>query len=719
MEEYYLPEIDRQLHCRNRSLKAYPGKMLFGPAGNRLFIDYLEKRPGFAGRIDFIHKCNIPALFEVRCQTPCDWERAQCIWYPSCMVMEYEDDNVRFREWKTITENDCAISVQTWRNQGKEALELVFVPGEDGFETEPLCENTFYLSTPVLGHGFAVGAAAGWNASRSARRLISPGEEITFLAAACTGNLNTQKRQELSEQLDLLLAAGGKEQGIREIIEDCGRSYQSFFDQIPVFRSSDKVLERTWYYRWYILRNCLSRPSFGRLSGTVMYEGRAHKMGKAPWKPKGWEFCRLICLSTPLQLTDLGFLYDKQTVHEVIRSFFRCQGEDGIVESAFVDSAGSPFCNFMVWAVYRQYLLDGDQDFIREILPALIRCVDGNRKAYRSKNDELQVEVRHQRTGKEFQPSYWYFSGYPRNPKAEGAMIPLKRVDRTIYHYLNVLGCSRLMKAVGDEGFKEYESLAADIQSQLNGKMWDDESGFYYDLHYLTDEQALVKNIVGIYPYWAGIGRETDRSFQYLFSEDYFAAGSGFATVAADCPAYSPSGGWMGVRTSRNGCMWDGPSWPYTNSIALDAAGKESKRCGHRYDKEFSRFLREYAWQHYNGRNLDEPYLVEQYHAVTGEPMSDEPDYNHSYFLRLIVEHVCGVDIEEGRIVVDPLHLDIPYFELEHLKIRGADYDIRYRRAPKEGICRQEEGFRIYRNGQLLHRSRELEKVIIEDEKKE
>lgn len=718
MEDYYIPEIDRQLQCRNRSLKAYPGKMLFGPAGNRLFIDYLEKRPGFTGRIDFIHKCNIPALFEVTCSALCDWDTAECTWSPSCMVMEYEDENVAFLERKTITEEDAALSVQTWRNKGKDTLELVFVPGGAQWNVEAAGEYTFFLSTPVLGHGFAVGAAAGWNASGSARRSIGPGEELTFLAAACAGNLQTEERRTLSARLDQLLGMGGDERGIRDLLEECGRRYQSFFDSIPVFRSSDKVLERAWYYRWYILRNCIARPSYGYLPGTVMYEGRGHKVGKAPLQPKGWEFCRLICLSTPLHLTDMAFFHDRETVHEIIRSFFRCQREDGIVESAFVDHYGSPFCNFIVWAVYRQYLMDGDLNFVREILPALIRYVDGNRKEYRSEADELQVEVRHQRTGKEFQPSYWYFSGYPRNPKAEGAMTPLKRVDRTIYHYLNVLGCSRLMKAAGNHGWSAYEELAGTIAAQVNEKMWDDESGFYYDLHYLTDEMAMVKNIVGIYPYWAGIGKDmgenasSPRGLAYLFSEEHFAAGSCFATVAADCPAYAPSGGWMGVRGGRNSCMWNGPSWPYTNGVALDAVGRESKRRKHCYDAEFARFLREYAWQHFDGKKLDQPYLVEQYHAVTGEPMSDEPDYNHSYFLRLIVEYVCGVEVEEEQLVVDPLRLGLSHFELENLKIRDGSYDIRYRE-PRGDAAEGEDGLRIYRDGRLVHSGSGLERVVI------
>lgn len=714
MIEIAMPQIDRHLKSRNRSLKSYPGKLLFGPAGNRLYVDYLEKRPGFVGRIDFIHKCNMTALFEINCSAKPDWDAAECVWYPSAMVMEYEDEEISFWERKTITQKDMAVTLQTWRNKGNSPVELKLVLGGDGCDTGRMQEKYFYMKTPVSGHGFAVGAVIGWTASDTELKVLMPGETATFLAASCVGNMNTEEPETLAMRLMDMLYRGRTPDGAVELMEQWGREYQSFFDELPSFRCSDRVLERTWYYRWYILRNCLARPEYGYLPGTVMYEGRGHKMGKEALHPKGWEFSRLICLSTPLQLTDLGFWHNTSAIHDIIRSFFKCQGEDGIVESAFVDHLGSPFSNFMVWAVYRQYLLDGDLGFIHEIMPSLVRFVEGNRKAYHSENDELQVEVRHQRTGKEYQPSYWYFSGYPANPKAEGAMTFLKRVDRTIYHYLNVLGCSRLLKCLGDSSWSKYEDLALVIARQVNKKMWDRESGFYYDLHYLTDEPAMVKNIVGVYPYWAGIGMEAkDKGLQYLFSREHFATGSVFATVAADCPAYSPSGGWMGVRRGRNACMWNGPSWPYTNGIALDAVGRESKVKGHCYDGQFCRYLREYAWQHFADRDLESPYLVEQYHAQTGEPLSDEPDYNHSFFLRLIVEHVCGLEAQQDRIVIDPLRLGLSYFELEKVRIRGCLYAIRYRKVQGTWEPGSDTGFRIYRDNSLLHESRELKRVEI------
>lgn len=235
-----------------------------------------------------------------------------------------------------------------------------------------------------------------------------------------------------------------------------------------------------------------------------MYEGRGHKTSKnEPLKVSGWEFSRLICLSSPLQLTDYKWCPDKELLHDIVRGVFAQENEDGIIESAFTHHRGSPFANFIVWAVYQMYLVDGDKEFIKEMIPLMKKCVDGNTAVYGAKNDHLQIEVKHQRTGKEFQPSYWYFSDFPQNGKDKSKIIPMKRMDTSVYHYLNTLGLARMMKEVDDENYSYYEQFAGELAKDINEKTWDEETGFYYDLHHETDEKAMVKNIVGLYPYWA------------------------------------------------------------------------------------------------------------------------------------------------------------------------------------------------------------------------
>lgn len=707
----YTPEIDKALKYEERSLRSYPGKLLFGPTGERLFADCLDKKPGMCGNIDFIHKINIDMLFTVVPDVDVDFDTAKAVWYPSKLTMELDTEELGFQEVKMITKKDIAFCVQKWTNKMKEPLHLTFQVEPSGCQVS-FEEGCGYFETGVVSHDLNICALSGWNLDKSGKCSVAPGKTITVIAASAVGLVGKEEKADLKKKLDAFFEEELSPEGY---IEKYGKEYQAFFDNAPQFTSSDKTIDEIWNYRWYILRNATAKPDWGYLKHTTVYEGRAHKTGKGtPLKVEGWEFSRLICLSSPLQLTDYRWYKDKEMLQDIIRGIYDTANEDGICMSTFTNHKGSPFANYITWAVYRNFLLDGDVEFVKEMIPAMKKCVDGNTAVYGSDRDYLQIEVRHQRTGKEFQPSYWYFlEEYPPHTNVKHTQTPLKRMDTSVYHYLNILGLARMMEAAGHEEASKYKEMADTLAKQINEKMWDEETGFYYDLHHETDEKALVKNIVGIYPYWAEIaGEEKLPGLEKLFDKAYFNTGSVFATTARDCPAYAPKGGWMGILKSRDGCVWDGPSWPYTNGIALEAIGRQSRLYGHKYDKEFAEFLRKYTMQHYRDGVVGRPYLVEQYHAETGENLSDEPDYNHSYYLDLIFEFVAGLDIQKDFVAVEPLDIGLSHFKLENVWIRGHEVAVIYTKKdrPEENL---KAGLYVYADGKLAAKSDGLSRLEI------
>ncbi len=703
-------EIDKKLEYPSRSLRAYNGKLLFGPVGERLFCDCLNKLPGFCGHIDFIHKMNIDQLFTVICSTNPDYITAKTVWYPSQLTFEFEDENVRLQEIKTIANNDIAFVTQTWENISDEEITLTLVSQPSKCLVEQM-DGYMWMQMPEERNTIQVGAAIAWDAAEGNSIVLQPGVKASFTVAAATGNILLENKEEIVKRLQDFI---GRNLQPEQYIAENEEEMNKFFGQLPEFECSDPLLNKTWYYRWYILRHCTSKPNQGYLKHTTVYEGRGHKTGKIePLKVTGWEFSRLICLSTPLQLTDYKWCPDKELLHDIIRGVLSTADDNGVVQSTFVHHKGSPFANFLIWAIYQNFLVDGDVEFVKEILPQVKKCVDGNTEVYGAKNDNLQIEVRHQRTGKEFQPSYWYWTDYPKE-NAKNLATPLKRMDTSIYHYLNVKGLYKMMEAVGDGEAVTYKEFADTLAKQINEKAWDDETKFYYDLHHETDEKALVKNIVGFYPYWAELADEDKLDgIEHLFDKELFNLGALFATTAPDCPGYSPVGAWRGNLHSRDGCMWNGPSWPYTNGIMLDMLGKQSKAQNHRYDQRFAEFLRDYSLQHYRMHDITMPYLVEQYHAVTGEPISDEPDYNHSYYLELLISHVAGLKVEEDRIVVDPLHIGLKYFKLANVKVRSRAVTIAYSEKDREdkGL---KKGFVVTVDGEIVARNDILCRVEID-----
>lgn len=713
-------EVDKILRYEERCQRIQTGALLFGPTGDRLFAETLEKRPGFVGRIDFIHKINITSLFEVCCDTNPNFDTGKAVWYPSHMVFDYSDEDISLYEIKFITEDDIAVSWQKWENHSGIPVALTLRVQAELCQTKQEKDGVFFLETPKTFHGFRVGAAVCTNINlenMSQGFIVEPGKSVEFIVGAAAVNLETETCSNAIQKIKSYLKQASSE----EQFQLHERKYGDFFQNAPSFECSDKILNHTWMYRWFLLRHCMAKPNFGYLQHTVEYEGRSHKVSKVPFERKGWEFTKLIPLSTPLHLTDLRWHTDWEQAHEITRSFFSTADENGIARTAYVHEYGKPYANYMVWAVYRLYLIDGDLDFVREMLPAMIRFVEGHVKAYGNPAGLLQIEEVHQRTGKEYQPSYWYFhrdeSGeYPKNPKDSSRYTPLKRVDRSVYHYLNLKGLSAMCRLTGDrERGRKYRQMAERLSTEINEKMWDPETDFYYDLHFQTDEKAMVKNIVGIYPYWAEIaGNREKKGILRLFDQQHFATGSAFASVSRECPAYRPMGSWMGnFIKGRDGCVWCGPSWPYTTGIALDAAARQSKQEGHIYDNEFGKFLRQYCIQHFRDGVLERPYLVEHYNAETGEPLSDDADYNHSYWLDLVITHVCGLEAGEQELTIDPIDIGLKYFKLDGVNIRGRRYGVFYSKDRDRKHLDLEKGFTVTRDGETIFHSEQLTKTIL------
>lgn len=698
MERELMKYKSENLFYEGRYLRTRSGKLLFGPAGKRLFVDYLDKMPGFCGRIDFIHKINLTEIFKVVTDINIRIEEAEAIWYPDHLHMQYKDGNVTFCEDKFITWDDMAVSCQHWENNSAKDITLAVKvePEQCQIEKNP---GRYSVCTPLTQHGYRVFYSVGWSGfDELGFMCLKPGEQADFAIASAFGNLEMETEEEVNHLLQKYLEAGGF------YLEKHKKQYGEFYEKVPVFSCSDELLNRVWSYRWYILKNTYAEPGYGNFHHGVMFEGRSHKMGKTPFVSEGWEFTKLIPLSTPLHLTDLKWSNLDNMGKELILSLLDSQGEDGLFRVMMTDEFGNAYANYAVWAIYKFILHNKEIKFAGKILASLKLYISAHERMFTQGEDSLQIERIHQLTGKEYQPSYWYFFDYPEDYKNPETYSWLKRVDRSIYHYLNLKGMAGLCSLCKDEEAVLYLEKAEHLQSEIQDKMWSEESHFYYDLHCATEEKALVKNIVGFYPLWADICKENQLDIlNYLTDESGFETDADYPSVARDCPAYSASGGWMKQYIKgRDGCVWCGPSWPYTNGIMVDMLGIQTKKLNHTLDSLFEDRLFRYAREHFRDYDMGRPYLVEHYNPETGEPLSDEVDYNHSFFIQLIMEHVLGITVTEEGILFDPVDVGLSWFSCDQIIIQGHIIMVEYKRG---------KYFRIFIDGNLVTERGDLGKT--------
>ncbi len=152
-------------------------------------------------------------------------------------------------------------------------------------------------------------------------------------------------------------------------------------------------------------------------------------------------------------------------------------------------------------------------------------------------------------------------------------------IDACAQQYLSAAILTEMAAVLGrEEEAAPYREEMAVLQAAINGKMWDEATGFYYD----TLRDGRVSGVKSLASYWtllAGLvpPERAERFVAHLDDEREFKRPGRIPTLSADHPAYEARGGY-----------WKGGVWAPTNYMTL---------CGlHKYG--FDRLAFEIARDH-------------------------------------------------------------------------------------------------------------------------
>ncbi|RLE81781.1 MAG: hypothetical protein DRJ52_03440 [Thermoprotei archaeon] len=200
-------------------------------------------------------------------------------------------------------------------------------------------------------------------------------------------------------------------------------------------------------------------------------------------------------------------------------------------------------------------------------------------------------------------PDY-YHSFYPR-----ARMAPVEAIDLNCLIYIQRKTISELAKRLGDHRTSEkYSTLAEETRRKILQYMWDEETGFFYDVYEDTHEKILVKTPAAFLTMFAKIAtqKQAEKLVKHLFDPREFWTTFPLPSVSADNPKYDPKGYWRG-RTWIN-MIWF-TYWGLVNYGYLN----EAKKLALRTLELMSRG----------------PTCYENYNSSTGEPIG-APDFGWS-----------------------------------------------------------------------------------------
>jgi glycogen debranching enzyme len=451
----------------------------------------------------------------------------------------------------------------------------------------------------------------------------------------------------------------------KQLMDAKAAEWRTYFENgVPEFRSPDEKLNRLWYYIWYVVRSNSVRhgnavkadftvPTKFGYWGCYIWDSAFHALGQLHLEdPQVAQNTLRAILSVqyPNGFVPVNSGADDVEVNTPSdgtydldpRDFYRYTemadpflgeleyrspqphqwGENQQTGKLTVqEKTMLPILGLAAWQVY---LTTGDKEFLADIYPSLARYDDWLWRR-RNSGDGLLV---------------WY------NPEESGwdnasrlFPLPVKTVDGSTIAFLLRKMLAESAHILGREEDAAQYSKRAELTAQsINDKMWDDRSGFYYDLS-IDGTRRPQKSPAGFMPLMAGIvsADRATRLASHLRNPKEFASAAPVPTVSLDDPQFNP-------RTWG----WNGPSWIPSNWLVMESFA----RAGMTDDS--NRIMQ--AMEDMMSKPDGWPGAYEQFNSNTGIPFG-VADYSWSGALNdYLTRWVAGVqpDAPQHRLVIAP-----------------------------------------------------------------
>lgn len=252
------------------------------------------------------------------------------------------------------------------------------------------------------------------------------------------------------------------------------------------------------------------------------------------------------------------------------------------------------------WAVWEVYKVSGDKEFLKEMYPKLkayhewwytnrdhnkngVAEYGGMVHRFNNSPEEIilaaawesgmdnAVRFDVEGYGKD-DIGVKVFENKDKNSKLIGYSINQESVDLNSFLYAEKIDLAQMAEILGEkEESENFYKSAVQLKEYINDKMFDEVTGYYYDLQF--DEEGNTKLLVnrgkgteGYIPLWANAAdkEKADKVVKNILDENVMNTYLPFPTAAKDNPKYNPTK------------YWRGPVWldqAYFGVIGLDNYG--------------------------------------------------------------------------------------------------------------------------------------------------
>ena len=430
--------------------------------------------------------------------------------------------------------------------------------------------------------------------------MTDVGREVEFIVEAtddCAITLHISSHDNLSHQVLPFSVAYTRAE----------KRWQDWFDHVPPV--SDNYRQK-YACAWWVMANNLIDP-LGYIHHEAMMPTKAFYLGVWLWDSA---------------LHAIAFRHaDPELARNQLRVMLAHQLSDGMLPDAIFDEGvvseiNHPFSGkvtkppIMAWAALKIHETAPDLDFLREIYPALVRCIDW---WFTQNDDDADGLVQYKHP---------YSSGLDNSPLWDHGM-PIESPDINTYLNIKMTSLAKIAEILGmDDAAAFWRQRATSHLQCMLKDLWDEKAGLFKSLHNEQSIPALTP--FNLYPLWIGqlSGEKIQRLVEHIKNPNEFWGKYMIPTVARNDPAYNLE------------AMWRGPVWANINYFFVEALQKVG-------EIELARELRDKTLK----MIMDQPGIHEYYNPETGEPPATSANmfgWTAAVFIELAIQATADSDSE-------------------------------------------------------------------------
>lgn len=589
---------------------------------------------------------------------------------PDCAI--YENSGlISVKEEKCILSScDCLISKLTFLNEGREPCELKL-------KINTAAQNGVISTTEKIGGlgeemSLKLYCATFINDSLADKTslILPPNSSVSVLYGAAFVKSSFEAAQNLAREL-MQKYESDRSAGFGEpkfILDNERRFNEWFKENVPELYIENDDIKKIYYYRWYLVYRNLHTPSQvienHKIKNRCFYES-----------PLGSWFGCPIGLPVPFHAQETKWMKTADALYEDLQNW--C---DGIgTYQVYVQ-----FTPFAIWRAHRQH---PNKAFLEKNFDSIAAFAKK-----KLENGALPVTSGSWLTGAEYQPSFyqhtepsWDWKNDREGMREGYEENRLYRLDEISYSMLNAYGVYKIAAELGKTAqSEEFYAIFTRLREHILKNHYDAGRRRFFDIDVKTGkrcDKALSYDCFAPFMYKLIEGEQfADSLFECITSESVLRTKYGISSVEKSCPMYWFDNCIAGPTNSSvkephpYGCCWNGPVWPYANSIVLEAAGTligddENRKAA------WLELFNTYTELHFLSGDRSVPVITEHYRGNDGVTFSPYYEYFHSLWLDLFYSHYLGIKIEDdGSITCRPNTAED--FLLGDVVIRSKHYQI-------------------------------------------